>query len=417
MQTTPARPVLWVPFVLYGAVLVAGLVSRPGAAGWPGTAGFVAGIAALVVLEILERRRHPVRTPPRVAAVLLVVRVALFTAVAALDQAGLATALFVLVPFTAYFAFGGRVAAGLGLTGLLAMLVYYGTSVPGWYTDEERVTDLLMYGVGLTLALAMAAVAVTELDTRTRLERALQDVAELSAADERNRVARDIHDSLGHHLTAIAVQLEKASAFRDRDPDASARAVADAHWSAKQALDEVRQSVRALREAPFSLSSALRDLAWHAEDDRMRVTVEISGHEQEHAVAARIALYRAAQEAITNARKHGRAGSVAIAATFGERDARLVVADDGVGLPSAAAARPAVDATALAVDAVAVAGNAPAVTGNAAARNAAAAVGSGGGGFGLAGMQERVRLLSGTVDVRPGPPGVTVTVTIPREGA
>ncbi|WP_443484153.1 histidine kinase, partial [Klebsiella pneumoniae] len=57
-------------------------------------------------------------------------------------------------------------------------------------------------------------------------------VAELSTAAERNRVARDIHDSLGHHLTAIAVQLEKAEVFRDRDPQASAQAVSDARWSA-----------------------------------------------------------------------------------------------------------------------------------------------------------------------------------------
>ena len=88
-----------------------------------------------------------------------------------------------------------------------------------------------MFGLGLVLAVAMAAVAVGEQEGRARLEHALRElsdsherladhaerVAELSAAAERNRLARDIHDSLGHHLTAIAVQLEKAEAFRDRD--------------------------------------------------------------------------------------------------------------------------------------------------------------------------------------------------------
>ena len=60
--------------------------------------------------------------------------------------------------------------------------------------------------------------------------------AELSAAAERNRLARDIHDSLGHYLTAIAVQLEKAEVFRDRDQGTASQAVADARTLARQAL-------------------------------------------------------------------------------------------------------------------------------------------------------------------------------------
>ncbi|MGO4455715.1 sensor histidine kinase, partial [Streptomyces sp. M-16] len=94
--------------------------------------------------------------------------------------------------------------------------------------------------------LAMAAVAVREQRARDRLEGTLGQVAELSAARERNRLAREIHDSLGHHLTAIGIQLEKAEAFADLEPAASARAVGHARWSANRALDEVRASVRTL---------------------------------------------------------------------------------------------------------------------------------------------------------------------------
>jgi len=172
------------------------------------------------------------------------------------------------------------------------------------------------------------------------------------------------------------VQLEKASAFRERDAEAAEQAVTDAHWSAKRALEEVRQSVRALREAPFSLSAALADLARYGGDERMRVTVAVDGDEHGHDVAARVALYRAAQEALTNARKHGHASAVSISARFGDGIAELVVADDGNGLDP-------VDGT----------------------------------GFGLRGMRERVQLLSGTVEVAGGRPGVTVTVTIPRARA
>jgi signal transduction histidine kinase len=78
-------------------------------------------------------------------------------------------------------------------------------------------------------------------------------VSELSAAAERNRLARDIHDGLGHHLTAIAVLLEKATAFRDRSPEV-----------AQRALDDVRRSVRALRAETARSGCRRRSTSWSA---------------------------------------------------------------------------------------------------------------------------------------------------------
>ncbi|WP_433224015.1 histidine kinase [Dactylosporangium sp. CS-047395] len=72
----------------------------------------------------------------------------------------------------------------------------------------------------------------------------------------------------------MAVQLEKADAFRDRDPEAAARAVTDARWSARQALAEVRDSVRQLRDDPPSL----HELARHAQDVRLRHHAAAVGH-------------------------------------------------------------------------------------------------------------------------------------------
>src|SRR5205814_655022 len=85
--------------------------------------------------------------------------------------------------------------------------------------------------------------------SRARAEAYAGQVAELAAITERNRLARDIHDSLGHHLTAIAIQLEKATAFRQRDPTASEQALVDARRSTQYALEDVRQSVGQIRAA------------------------------------------------------------------------------------------------------------------------------------------------------------------------
>ena len=187
--------------------------------------------------------------------------------------------------------------------------------VPGWYRDANYVSDVLMFGMGLVMAIAMADVAAREARSAAR-------VAELSVATERNRLARDIHDSLGHHLTAISVQLEKAAAFRERDPAVAEQALADARASARRALEDVRTSVGALR-APVSLRAALATAR--------RAGRRCPGTERDIDPATVTALYRAAQEAVTNARRHGAAGHVAVAVTFGAADTRLVVTDDGAG--------------------------------------------------------------------------------------
>lgn len=272
-------PARWVSPLLYGVVLVGGLYSAAaGLDDGPGpaasrTAGFVIAIGALFALEAAGRRRPAAR-------VLLPARCALIGAVVLLDASGLSHVLFVLVPFTAYFAFGRTTALALGALCLAGLLTSYVLTAPGWYRDPEHVGDLLMLCVGLVLAISMAAVAVGEQRARLELEAYAARVAELSAATERNRLARDIHDSLGHHLTAMSVQLEMASDFGSLDPDAARRALDEARRSVRLALGDVRQSVRVLRDEATrpALSVSLAALAQDG-TARPRVTVEVSGDE------------------------------------------------------------------------------------------------------------------------------------------
>ncbi|MCS7481009.1 sensor histidine kinase [Umezawaea endophytica] len=350
--------ILWVSVLVYGVVLVAGLYyALTGLSPDPDPArlaGFVVCVGLLVALEF-GGPRHPVA--------LASARLALFVAVAALDESGLSRVLFLLVPFLGYLQFGRR--AGLALGGVCLALLVGGHLLwqPGWYTDATAVSDVLMFCVGLVLALSMAAIATGAREARDR-------VAELSAAVERTRLARDLHDGLGHHLTAIAVQLEKSEAFRDLDPETADRAVGDARRSARQALEEVRSSVRAMRSdtTPFDLPSALADLV---RDTDVRLTVV--GGQNGADRAALTTLYRAAQESLTNASRHARASTVTARLVFGPHDARVEVADDGRGFDTAAPE-----------------------------------------GFGLRGMRERAELVGGRVDVvsEPGA-GTRVTVVVP----
>jgi signal transduction histidine kinase len=391
-----------VPVLLYCVVLGSGLyygaMGLGGAVSWVRVAGFAGVMAVLLAVEAAQWRWLAPLRPRWAVLALLAARVALFAGAAALDPSGDSRVLFVLVPFAAYFSLGRAVSLALGGLCLALVVAGFALRVPRWYAHPAQVSDVLMFGVGLVLAMSMAGIAVGEQSARVRLEAALGDlresheqltdyaaqVAGLSAAAERNRLARDIHDSLGHHLTVITVQLEKAEAFRDRDHAAADQAVADARASARRALGEVRGSVAALRgdERPASLSAMLAGLVRAAGTGDPQVTLTVTGDEACVGAASRMVLLRVAQEALTNARRHSGARRAWVSVTLDDREARLTVTDDGRGFD-------------------------PALRDDPAGRPRH-------GGFGLLGMRERAALAGGhaRVDSRPGA-GTTVTVTVP----
>ncbi|MCC8250136.1 sensor histidine kinase [Saccharothrix luteola] len=351
------RPLSWLSPLLCGVVMVAG--------GYAGLAGlgetrwlpFVAGLVALVLVDVLGSRYPALGSRPSAvdsrfsvvgsrvrAGVVLAVQAGLVVVVAFADGSGMARVLFLLLPFGAYFAFGRVVAVGVGVGTAVFLVVAFQLTEPGWTRSVEHVSDLLMFGIGLVLALAMA---------------------ELSAAAERNRVARDVHDGLGHHLTAVSVLLEKASVFRERDAAVADQAIEDARESARRALEDVRTSVRAMRE-PFRLAESLARLA-----GGLGVSVACTGDESRYAPGTLLALYRAAQEGITNAMRHAGGSDVTVTVHCGPRQARLVVADDGPGFSAERE------------------------------------------DFGLRGVRERIGLVGGSVEVDGGA-GTRLTVVVPR---
>ncbi len=310
---TSDRPVAWVSPLLYGAVLAAGLYAGAAGLGDTRLPLFLGALAALAALELPAARRLN-------AGVVLTGQAVLFVAVSYADGSGLSRVLFVLVPFLAYFTYGRAVSVALGA----GCLIVFMATQPRWYSNVESLSDLLMFGIGIVLAIAMAAVAVEERQGR-------KEIARLSAAAERQKIARDIHDDLGHHLTAVVVLLEKAAAYRDRDASEADRAVQDAAKSATLALAEVRESVRTMRsgDGPFDLAVALPRLA--APD--VSITFNTTGGYSE---SVHTILYRAAQEGITNARRHANATQISVSADLGPELAELTVTDNGHGLNGAA---------------------------------------------------------------------------------
>jgi signal transduction histidine kinase len=213
-----------------------------------------------------------------------------------------------------------------------------------------------------------AEALLAELTAANRaLEAARLRERELAVAEERVRLARDIHDGLGHHLTALNVQLQAAARLVDRDPPRAAAAIATSREVAQAALDEVRQSVAAMRRTPLdagSLPEALQALvADFSRRADLAADLRVSGAARDVSPAAAQTLYRAAQEGLTNAHKHGQARTVQVELAYGADRVALAVRDDGA----------------------AQAATAP--------------------GFGLAGLRERAEQLGGSLLAGPAPAG------------
>ncbi|MFI6595929.1 sensor histidine kinase [Nonomuraea sp. NPDC050536] len=230
------------------------------------------------------------------------------------------------------FLYGMRLAATvLGVVFVAGFLLTAMLPGRGW---ADAVVQM---AVGVTFAAFVLGMASAVLEARRRREEAqglLERVRELAVAEERARMARDMHDSIGHHLTVIKVGLENAERFRDLRPADAWDEVRQAKQLTAEALAEARRWVRALR--PLALdghvgSAALERLAGSFDGTGMQVSFEVEGTERRLDPDAELVLYRTLQEGLTNALRHAGASRVHGRLTFDRDSVVLVVGDDGGG--------------------------------------------------------------------------------------
>ena len=213
----------------------------------------------------------------------------------------------------------------------------------------------------------------------------------LAVAEERNRLAREMHDTLGHRLTVAAVQLEGAQKLVKRDPAKAETMVATVRAQVVEGLAELRQTVAALRaplEAELPLATALTRLATNfMAATGIATELELPADLPVLAADLRQALYRAAQEALTNIQRHAYASHAHIkVALLGDENSApglidpailISIADNGSGMVEGAATR----------------------------------------GYGLRGLEERATQLGGNVTMQPQRGGgtlVVMTLPLPR---
>lgn len=315
------------------------------------TTALVTILLFLLGIERFEHGQFDERPSRRAALTLLFARMALIETVALLDCSGFSIFLYPIVPFAAYFSLGSRWSRYLGGFYFILFIAKAWLAEPLWYANTNVMSNLLILTLLLIFMQVMARAIYRDEANSRELERLLADleatnrrlqayaaqVAELAATEERNRLARDIHDSLGHYLTAVNIQLEKALAFRSRSPAEAEQAIRDAKQSASEALQDVRRSVGALRDEAdrFSLKQSLQELVKGMGNGRIHIDLHIEGHETGYTRLSLMALYRAAQEGLTNIQKHAQATQVVVEVKLGRDEASLCLHDDGQGFDTA----------------------------------------------------------------------------------
>ncbi|WP_214324344.1 sensor histidine kinase [Nonomuraea sediminis] len=201
----------------------------------------------------------------------------------------------------------------------------------GWGDAVAQLVPITFLGA---FVLGMASAVLEARRRREEAQGLLDRVRELAVAEERARMARDMHDSIGHHLTVIKMGLENAERFRDLRPSDAWDEVRQAKQLTAEAMAEARRWVRALR--PLALdghigSAALERLAGSFDGTGVQVSFEVEGTERRLDPDAELVLYRTLQEGLTNALRHACASRVHGRLTFDRDKVVLVVGDDGRG--------------------------------------------------------------------------------------
>ena len=316
-------------------------------------------VAAGLVPTLLWRRTHPLLMVAVVFGVLV-----LSSLVAGAEFPNQNVLVYVLLLPFALFRWGSGREAVLGAAIMLGKL---GVSVALGYM---RLGDALGGVVILVAVMAVGAAFRYRARARTR---ELDQVKLL----ERERLARDLHDTVAHHVSAMAIRAQAGIATAAADPDAAVDALKVIDAEAARALDEMRGMVRILRaEGPADLSPGprLADVERLAAKGRPSVDVQVVGDADGLPSPVGAAVFRLAQEAVTNARRHARhATRIEVHVLIDDTNVHVRVTDDGAPHPA------------------------------------------GPHGYGLTGMVERANLLGGTCEAGPNADrGWTVSAVLPK---
>ena len=327
----------------------------------------VLAAAVAAVVPLLWRRTRPLATVAAAFGILTAVDVVRILATVQGDLPTSVVAVLVVVYALFRWGSGRDTAIGLGII-LISLVVSH-------LADPTALWEIVA-GYAIFLFTATLGTAI-----RYRARTRVREIDEAKAR-EREQLARELHDTVAHHVSGIAIQAQAGRAVAASAPERAVGALVAIEDAATRTLSELRTMVGVLRashDTQFAPQPAVADLQrlGGGLDERPHVHVTLSGELEDLSPAVGAAIYRLAQESITNAIRHARHATRVDVVVVGDADGlRLTVDDDGA--PGTAR-------------------------------------GGGAAGYGLVGMQERATLLGGTFQAGPtADGGWRVEATLPR---
>lgn len=322
------------------------------------------------LFPLLWRRTNPLAAVVAAFGASIVVDVAALFADAGPVGWLFTTAYILLFPYSLFRWGSGREA----VIGLAFILVAGGLGIAADYTGAVDAA------VGSVILLFPAVLGAS---VRYRANSRLREVDQIKLL-EREQLARELHDTVAHHVSAIVIRAQAGRVVAASDPDAAMDALGVIEEEASRTLAEMRTMVGALRQgeepdlAPQRGVTDIERLA-HGAGDLPHVDVKLSGDLDDLPPSVEAAIYRLAQESITNAMRHARhATRINVWVVGDDRRVHLTVTDDGEASPFSAGSS---------------------------------------SGYGIVGMTERATLLGGTLEAGPSPDrGWTVGAVLPRNG-
>ena len=341
------------------------------------------GIAILILMEFIEGLAYPKKPYFLMALFLTGVRIILYYFITLCDPAGITSSLIGYILFTLCFYIHPILVLPILL---LVLLVFYRNIPFFWIRSDleigyvyELFSFIVFYLFGIIIRID-DRIRRRNMNMIRQLETYAANSISLGKQEERNRISRDLHDSLGHQLVAVNIQLQKGIAYREIDTNESLDAINKAQEATNEAIKELRQTIKDLREfeGQSSFEDELEKLIQQTRDNGLEINSEISGASKGFPEFTLLTLKQVIQEGLTNIEKHARANQVFVIVNFQRNKVSTTIKDDGIGFNVQKAKKE--------------------------------------GHYGLQGMQERLDMIGGKLIIRSKPEnGTELFIEIPRD--
>ena len=351
--TLPNR-VMVVAVVMIVGALIAAVTAQPDAPLW--RQGVVIGaLSILLTLNLIPSSSDicPRATPPGHVAIYLIIASALYFIAFGMSS-GPASSVIVMLLFLLVGQATWALPLAAALIYAVGMMIGVSAIIAFQVSLEAALQVAASLGFGIVFVMmfiqlsqryeqqtehaeaqrARAEELLAQLQaSHNELRAARERELKMAAIEERVRLARDIHDGLGHYLTILNVQLQAAARLLQRDPQRAAAIIATCREVAQTALDEVRRSVAAMQPSPLdghSLDAAIEHLINEFRTSTaLDIHFEQSGDLPVLPQTLAMTLYRAVQEGLTNARKHSNATRIVVNLTCLPETVHLAIRDNG----------------------------------------------------------------------------------------